>query len=220
MIDRRVQGQPLEHILGWAQFFGLRVAVGPGVFVPRRRSEFLVQRAAPLTPLGALVLDLCCGSGALGLALRSTVGEIRLFASDIDAVAVECARRNLGPIGGEVYRGDLFESVPVALRGRVDILLANTPYVPTPDIDLMPPEARLHEPHATLDGGPDGLDVQRRVAAEAKNWLAPTGRLLAETSERQLPLALAIFRNAGLHASSESADDPEADAHIIIASRA
>lgn len=200
MLERRVAGEPLEHVLGWAEFCGLRVAVEPGVFVPRRRTEFLVQRAAALARRDGpvVVLDLCCGSGAVGVALAAALGEIELHAADIDPVAVRCARRNVAAVGGRVYEGDLYDPLPVALRGRLDVLVANVPYVPTAEIALLPSEARLHEPRAALDGGPDGLDVLRRVSAHARTWLAPHGHLLTETGERQAPLAATILAADGL----------------------
>src|SRR5690348_4452880 len=153
MVGQRVAGLPLEQVLGWAEFCGLRIGVEPGVFVPRRRTEFLVREAAVGTPDGAVVVDLCCGSGALGLALASALGAIRLYASDVDPAAVRCARRNLGGVAGQVFEGDLFAPLPASLRGRVDVLLANVPYVPTSELALMPVEAREHEPRQALDGG-------------------------------------------------------------------
>ena len=198
MVDRRVAGFPLEHILGWVEFGGLRIAVDTDVFVPRRRTQFLVQEAAALTSPGAVVLDLCCGAGALGVALHAAVGDIEVHAADIEPAAVVCARRNLAEQGGRVYEGDLFEPLPAALRGNIDILLCNTPYVPTEKIEMMPPEARLHEPRVTLDGGVDGLDVQRRVAADAAQWLAPGGHLFVEASEDQAAHTAELFQRGGL----------------------
>ncbi|MFJ7999622.1 putative protein N(5)-glutamine methyltransferase [Streptomyces sp. NPDC096310] len=197
MVGRRVAGLPLEHVLGWAEFHGLRVAVDPGVFVPRRRTEFLVDRAAALAPPGAVVVDLCCGSGALGAALAAELDGAELYAADIDPAAVRCARRNV-PAGARVYEGDLYAPLPAALRGRVDILLANVPYVPTEEVGLLPPEARIHEARVALDGGEDGLDVLRRVTAGAPGWLAAGGSLLVETSERQAAGAARTFAGSGL----------------------
>ncbi|MFD9484411.1 putative protein N(5)-glutamine methyltransferase [Streptomyces sp. NPDC059991] len=198
MVARRAEGLPLEHVLGWAEFHGVRVAVDPGVFVPRRRTEFLVEQAVPLAPAGAVVVDLCCGSGALGAALVAGLGGAELHAADIDPAAVECARRNVAAAGGRAYQGDLFAALPAGLRGRVDVLLANVPYVPSEEIELLPSEARVHEARVALDGGADGLDVLRRVTAEAAHWLAPGGHLLFETSERQVPLAVAAVTAGGL----------------------
>lgn len=198
MITRRVAGLPLEYVVGWVEFRGLRFAVDAGVFVPRRRTEFLVRCAADLARPGDLVVDLCCGSGALGAALAATVPGIELYAADIDPIAVRCARRNVAAAGGEVFLGDLYDPLPPRLRGRVHILLANAPYVPTADIALLPTEARSHEARMALDGGADGLDVVCRVAADAARWLAPGGHLLVETSERQAPRAAEAFLAGGL----------------------
>jgi release factor glutamine methyltransferase len=221
MVDRRVSGLPLQHVLGWAEFCGLRIEVGPGVFVPRPRTEFLVQEAASLARLAAnapvVVVDLCCGSGAVGAALLAVLDEVELHAADIDPAAVRCARCNIGADRGQVYAGDLFEPLPARLQGRVDVLVANTPYVPTAAIALMPAEARLHEPLASLDGGADGLDVQRRVAAAAPQWLAPGGHLLVETSERQAPTAVEVFADRGLIARVVRSD--ELDATVVIGTR-
>jgi release factor glutamine methyltransferase len=215
MVDRRAAGHPLEHVLGWAEFCGLRIAVDPGVFVPRRRTEFLVHQAVALARPCSVVVDLCCGSGALGAALGAVLDRVELHAADIDPAAVRCARRNVTAVGGRVYEGDLFEPLPATLRGRVDLLLANVPYVPTGEIELLPPEARVHEAPMALDGGADGLDVLRRVTASASLWLAPGGRLLFETSERQAPQAVDTVARDGLIARVATSD--ELYATVVIA---
>lgn len=196
LVDRRVGGEPLEHVLGWVEFCGLRVAVDPGVFVPRRRTEFLVHQAVALAPPHPVVVDLCCGSGAVGAALAAALDVAELHAADVDPAAVRCARRNLGP--DRVHEGDLYRALPADLRGRVDVLAVNAPYVPTDAIGMMPPEARDHEPLVALDGGADGLDVLRRVALGAPDWLAPGGHLLFETNGRQVPRIVDVVAEAGL----------------------
>ncbi|MGW7577929.1 putative protein N(5)-glutamine methyltransferase [Streptomyces sp. NPDC054765] len=205
MVRRRALGLPLEHVVGWAEFHGRRITVDPGVFVPRRRTEFLVSQAVGLGPRTVegtgrptVVVDLCCGSGAVGAVLAAVLDRVELYAADIEPAAVRCARRNLAAAGGEVYEGDLFEALPARLRGRIDILVANVPYVPTEEVGLLPPEARDHEPRVALDGGADGLDILRRVTAAAPQWLAPGGHLLVETSERQAPRAVEAFTRNGL----------------------
>jgi release factor glutamine methyltransferase len=218
MVERRAAGLPLEQVLGWAEFCGLRIAVDPGVFVPRRRTEFLVEQAVflirgdsippnpsgpPARP-GAVVVDLCCGAGAIGAALAAAVEHAEVHAVDIDPAAVRCARRN---VPGQVYEGDLYQPLPARLRGQVAIVAANVPYVPTGEIAFLPPEARAHEPRVALDGGPDGLDVLRRVAAGAPDWLAPGGHLLIETSERQASLAAAAFEASGLTPRVDTSGD-------------
>ncbi len=134
-----------------------------------------------------------------------------MHAVDLDPAAVRCARRN---VPGHVYQGDLYQPLPARLRGRVAILAANVPYVPTGEIAFLPPEARAHEPRVALDGGPDGLDVLRRVAAGAPDWLAPGGHLLIETSERQAPLAAAAFQASGL--SPRVATSADLSATVLI----
>ena len=214
LVARRVAGEPLEHVLGWAEFAGLRIAVAAGVFVPRRRTEVLVHEAVALARPGAVVVDLCCGSGALGVAVATAVDGVELHAADVDPAAVACARTNVALVGGTVHSGDLFEALPAALRGRVDLVLANVPYVPTDAIALMPPEARLHEARVALDGGGDGLDVARRVIAAAPVWLASGGSLLFETSKDQAPAAIAAVTAAGLRARLVT--DDERGATVVV----
>ncbi|WP_030911665.1 putative protein N(5)-glutamine methyltransferase [Streptomyces sp. NRRL F-5126] len=216
MAGRRASGLPLEHVLGWAGFCGLRIAVGPGVFVPRRRTELLAAHAVRLLPPDGTAVDLCCGSGALGAVLATrTSGEVH--AADLDPGAIAWARRNLEPLGGHVHQGDLYAALPPGLRGRVDVLAANVPYVPTDEVPLLPAEAREHEPLLSLDGGGDGLGVLRRVAAGAPGWLAPGGTLLSETGEHQAAAALAAFAAAGLDA--RLAEDDETGATVVMGTR-
>jgi len=228
MVERRAAGQPLEHVIGWAEFCGLRIAVDPGVFIPRRRTEFLVRQAVVLARQGAtadgeartgpstVVVDLCCGSGALGAALVAVLDEVELHAADIDPAAVRCARRNLAA-AGQVHEGDLYDPLPAALRGRVGILVANVPYVPTEEIRLLPAEARVHEARVALDGGADGLDPLRRVAAAAASWLAPGGHLLVEASARQAPEAVETVARGGLIPRLASSE--ELNATVVIGTR-
>jgi release factor glutamine methyltransferase len=215
MVRRRCAGLPLEHVLGWAWFCGLRVRVDEGVFVPRPRTEFLARRAAALLTPGALAVDLCCGSGALGAVLVHTRADITLHAVDIDAASVACARRNLP--GRRVHRGDLYDALPPDLCGRVQVLVANVPYVPTDRIALLPPEARVHEDRRALDGGPDGLDLLRRVAARAGRWLAPGGRVLMEVEQEQVDAAREALARGGL--ACEVLSCPERGATVVTGTR-
>jgi release factor glutamine methyltransferase len=196
LVALRVAGTPLEHLLGWVEFGGLRIAVDPGVFVPRRRTELLVREAARHAPPHAVVVELCCGAGAVAAALTALLDDPEVHAADVDPAAVRCARRNLP--GAHVYAGDLDAPLPRRLEHRVDVLVANAPYVPTAEIGLMPVEARDHEPRVALDGGADGLDVARRVLAAAPRWLAPGGVVLVETSQRQAPALAEAAAAAGL----------------------
>ncbi|MET7332077.1 putative protein N(5)-glutamine methyltransferase [Nonomuraea sp. NPDC005650] len=232
MVERRAAGEPLQHVLGWAEFCGLRVVVEPGVFVPRPRTEFLIGQAAALAPGlpgPPVILDLCCGSGAAGAALAAGLEPglegVELHAVDVDPAAVRCARRNLaalplrpgGTLTSRVYQGDLYDPLPASLLGRVDLAIASPPYVPSGSIVLLPSEARLHEPLMALDGGGDGLDVVRRVIAGAPRWLAPGGHLLVETSKGQAGATAEAVARAGLAVRVASSD--ELDATAVIGTR-
>ena len=227
LVRRRATGEPLEQVVGWAEFAGQRILVDPGVFVPRRRSEFLVSVAVGFarSRIGGgtetlVIVDLCCGTGALGLAVAAGLtgpetavdgpGQIELHAADLDPAAVACARRNVEPVGGRVYVGDLFGALPGDLRGRVDVLICNAPYVPTGDVAFLPAEARDHEPLVALDGGLDGLAVLRRAASGAPSWLAPGGVLLVETSDRQEADMAGAIAAAGLRPVIHTDEDAAA----------
>jgi release factor glutamine methyltransferase len=212
MLASRVAGVPLEHVLGWAEFCGLRVAVGPGVFVPRPRTEVLVGLAVARSAPGAVVLDLCCGSGAVGLAVAAFLAGAVVYAADLDPVAVAVARRNLPP--ERVFEGDLFDALPGSLAGAIDALVVVAPYVPTGEISLLPHEARDFEPWLALDGGDDGLDTVRRIVAGAAAWLAAEGCLFTEVSELQAPTVVALAEAAGLHAEIVGGETT-----VVIASR-
>jgi release factor glutamine methyltransferase len=219
MVGRRLDGVPLEVVVGWAEFRGLRVVVEPGVFVPRARTGVLVEHALGLVGPGSVVVDLCCGTGAVGLALHHEVAGLELHASDLDAAAVACARRNVEPAGGRVHRGDLLDALPDDLCGRVDLLVVNAPYVPTDAIASMPPEAREHEPRVALDGGGDGVDVHRRIAAGAGEWLAPGGHVLVETSPSQAGRTSAAFEDAGMTTRVVRSDDVDGTAVLASSTR-
>ena len=210
LVQRRIDGEPLEYVLGWASFSGRRFTIEPGVFIPRHRTELLVETAIADAPDDPVILDVCCGTGALGLTVQASTGGT-LVAADIDPAAVRCAEAN----GARAYLGDLFDPVPEALHGRVDVLIANTPYVPTEAIAFLPREFRDHEDARALDGGGDGLALQRRVAAAASTWLAPGGRVYVEASAEQAPLSAALFTAAGMHATVVSEDE----ATIVVATR-
>ncbi|MEU1399261.1 putative protein N(5)-glutamine methyltransferase [Micromonospora zamorensis] len=212
LTDRRVAGEPLEYLLGWAEFCGLRIAVDAGVFVPRGRTALLVEVAAELTGPAPAVADLCCGSGATTVALAHRLAPRWLAGADIDPAAVACARRNLAGLDAEVYEGDLFTPLPRQWRGRLDLVVANAPYVPTDAVALMPAEARLHEAPVALDGGPDGLTVLRRVGVGAASWLAPGGHLVVEASDAQADVLCAALAAAGLVPSVRHDEDLDATA--------
>jgi len=215
LVAAREAGQPLETLLGWVGFDGLRVRVAPGVFVPRQRSVLLVEQAAAVAPPDGVVVDLCCGSGALGAAVAARRPDVQVWAGELDPVAVACARTNLPP--ERVGEGDLYDALPHALLGRVDVLVVNAPYVPHAEVGRMPREARDHEPRRALDGGGDGLDVHRRVAADAPAWLAPRGVLLIEVAPAQVTAARGLL--AAHRLDAEVVTDDERGATVLRARR-
>jgi release factor glutamine methyltransferase len=209
LVARRVAGEPLETVLGWVEFLGRRLVVAPGVFVPRRRTELLARltlaRVAERRVADAsspVVVEMCCGVAPVAAALGS---DVELHVADVSQVALDCAGLNAPTAAA--HPGDLYDALPAGLRGRVDVLAANAPYVPTDRIADMPPEARDHEPTAALDGGADGVDLHRRLAAGAADWLAPGGVLLVETSPSQAALTVAAMQAGGLVARVEVDDE-------------
>jgi release factor glutamine methyltransferase len=201
MVARRVAGEPLQYVIGWAPFGSLRIQVGPGVFVPRPETELVAYRAAShLRAAGApaTAVDLCTGSGAIACFLAEAVPDARVLATEVDERALVWARRNLKRRAVELLEGDLDEPLPDELRSRVDVLVANVPYVPSGAIPLLPRDVREHEPMVALDGGPDGLDVLRRLAGRAGRWLAPGGWLVCEIGDDQGEATTALLERAGL----------------------
>jgi release factor glutamine methyltransferase len=224
-LGRRAAGEPLEYVVGWAEFCGLRITVNHGVFVPRRRSEFLAECAIRAVSAAALVagrepgpvklLDMCCGSGAIGLAVAIRSDNVDVLACDSSSAAVECARQNLAPVCGRVYEGDLYGPLPGAEMNSVDLIVASAPYVPTKEIPRLPAEARLYEPASALDGGADGTRLQSRILVSAREWLREGGLVMMETAPSMSDLTAATAENSGFVV--EVRRSPERDAAVIVA---
>jgi release factor glutamine methyltransferase len=199
LVARRAEGVPLQVLVGYADFGGLRIAVTPGVFLPRPRSELLARAAVrqARTTAPAAIADVCCGTGALAAVVATALPSARVVAADADPVAVACAADNGAAYGFEVVHGDLCAGLPGELRGALTVIVANVPHVPTGELRLMPRDTRTHEPAGAHDGGADGLDVLRRLAAQARGWLAPAGVLLVEVADHQVPAATAALHGHG-----------------------
>ena len=217
LASARVSGEPLEQLLGWVAFLGLRLAVGPGVFVPRLRTELLAELAASMITDGGVAVELCCGVGAVAAALQRSRDLAELYAVDIDPEAVAYARRNVPP-PAMIMVGDLYDPLPGGLIGRVDLVVANAPYVPSDAVALMPREARDHEPLVALDGGIDGVEVHRRIISAAPRWLRPGGRLLIETGRAQSAITAGEMQHRGFDV--EVVVDDERDATVVVGLRA
>ena len=198
LLRRREAGEPLEHVVGWVGFGGLRLSVGPGVFVPRQRSLLLAGAAAALarTQAAPVVVEAFAGVAPIAAAVADAVPGAQVHACDVDPRALAHARCNLPP-GAGVHEGALLDGLPAALRGRVTLLVAVPPYVPEAAAALLPREAAEHEPAAALFGGGDGLDRVRDLLDLAGRWLAPGGALLVELHAAQHPAAAARAEAAG-----------------------
>lgn len=183
-VRARAGGVPLEQVVGWASFGEVRVALAPGVFVPRRRAEAILAPAVAARPHARVVVDLGCGAGALAANLAVLLPEADVHGVELDPVAAACARRT----GGfTVHEGSWWSGLPASLEGRVDLAVAYLPHVPTARLDDIHPDFRAHEPPLSVDGGADGLDPLRAVLAGLGTWLAPDGLFATLLAVGQVP---------------------------------
>lgn len=194
LTDRRLRGEPLAWVTGSVRFCGVRVHVDPGVFVPRPHTQALARRAVTLLPADGIAVDLCTGSGAVAAVLGSDHPRTTIVATDVDPVAVACARRN----GVRALEGDLDEPLSPSLRGRVDVITAVVPYVPTEELHLLPRDVLAHEPRRALEGGRRGTTVLARAAGSAPGWLRPGGSVLLELGGDQAEEVATALADAGL----------------------
>jgi release factor glutamine methyltransferase len=225
LVARRLEQEPIQYILGETEFSDLRLELGPGVFIPRPETEALVERALALGPPGrATVVELCAGSGALACALATRRPDWTVWAVERAAAALACARANVRRLGlaarVRVCAGDLFGP----LRGTVTpggaaLVVANPPYLATPILSTLAAEVRDWEPRAALDGGVDGLDVIRRLVAEAPDWLGPGGGLLVEIGEEQGAAARALVAADGRYAEARVLRDFRGAERVLEARR-
>jgi release factor glutamine methyltransferase len=196
-VRRRLTGEPLAWITGRVTFCGTELHVDPNVYVPRWVSEPLAWRAVERLPAEGTAVDLCTGCGAIAKVLQVHRPRARVVAADLDPHAVRCAASN----GVEVYRGVLFEPVPRDLEGRVDVVVAVAPYVPTPELPFLQRDTFTFETPLAYDGGPDGADILRRVLRDSRGFLRPGGVMLLEVGGDQADLLrdeLAVLGYAGL----------------------
>lgn len=209
LLCRRVQGEPIAWLTGEVTFCGARLFVAPGVYVPRWQTEPLARRAAALLPSAGVAVDLCTGAGPIAAALAAAVPTARIVATELDRNAVQCARRN----GVEVFEGWLDDPLPQELQGRVDVLTAVVPYVPTGSLSLLPRDVQAFEPRLALDGGIDGMDLLAEVARRSPSWLSPGGRLLLELGGDQADPMGQLLHDLGfdgLHVMSDENGDARA----------
>jgi release factor glutamine methyltransferase len=207
---RRLAGEPLAWIVGHTWFAGHRLVVTPGVYVPRPHTEVVAARA--LTHLGprGVAIDACTGSGAVAATLQRARPGATVLATDLDPEAVACARAN----GVDARCGDLLAPVAADLAGRVDVVVAVVPYVPTPALAYLQRDTFRFESTLAYDGGPDGTDLLRRLAADASRLLRPGGHLVAELGGDQAARARAELAAQGYRSLTVIRDD-EGDTRAI-----
>ena len=190
LVQRRVAREPLQHLTGEAHFRNITLKVGPGVFVPRPETEFVTGLAIDAIKSDAspspLVVDLCAGSGAIGLAIANELPHTRVFGVELSDQAIEYTRKNyanLAPDNAQIVHADITDALQ-ELNGQVDFLISNPPYIPAEMVPIYP-EVALHDPDMALYGGEDGLDVVKIVSDVAQRLLRPGGGLAIEHADIQ-----------------------------------
>ncbi len=214
MVARRMTGEPLAWITGRTVFCGLEVVVDPGVYVPRWQSEPLARLAARLLPPSGVGVDLATGSGALAMVMQAARPGARVVGTEIDPVAVRCARRN----GVTVHRGHLDRPLPAALASAVDVLCGVLPYVPSDALHLLPRDVLAFEPRVALDGGEQGLDSVAVVARDSRRWVRPGGWLALEVGGGQVPAVSDLFEEAG-YGAVDVLEDEDGDPRAVVGRR-
>lgn len=205
LVAQRSDRVPLQHITGETGFRGLTLTCRPGVFIPRPETEVLAGLAIASAP--SIAVEPCTGTGAVALALAAEVPGVRVVACDASPDAVALAGENLARIASagklaegaqvEIHEGDLLAEVPAELRGSVDLVVANPPYLRPDELVQCEPEVRDHDPRAALVAGPHGNEVIDRLIDEARAWLRDGGSLMFELADVRIDAAVARASEAG-----------------------
>jgi release factor glutamine methyltransferase len=218
LVQRRGNREPVAYILGAKEFYGRPFEVAPGVFIPRPETELLVRLALEAVPRGraARILDLCAGSGAVGVSIAAERAEVEVDMVELSPQAAEVARRNAekhAPGRAHVVQGDLYAAL--AGEGRYDVIVANPPYVPASHGRELAPEILAHEPHLALFGGDDGLAVVREVIAGLRDRLLPGGFFATEIDPAQGAEVARLCAEAGLTGVRIDRDLAGLDRHVV-----
>ena len=194
LVERRMNGEPLQYIEGTAAFGPLELQVDERVLIPRPETEGLFELATKMVRMPKVIVDLCTGSGALALALKHEFPAASVFATDISEDAIEVAFVNRHSTGLDVYLavGSVFDPLPASLLGEVDLIVANPPYVSEADFGTLPVDVQK-EPKVALVSGSSGLEVIQRIGAAAATWLRPGGVVICEIGEEQGVSASSCF---------------------------
>ena len=199
MVSRRISGEPLQYLTGIAGFRRLDIAVGPGVFVPRPETEVLVDHVLGRLPEGGTLVDLGTGSGAIALAIADERPDARVVATEASADAIRWAGVNRKRLSSrvELLEGDLFEPLPDELRGNIDVVVSNPPYIADDERSALPSDVLDHEPHIALFSGTDGTTIIERIVEDATAWLRRGGWLMIEISPHLQTVVPRLLRSAG-----------------------
>ncbi len=210
LVDRRVERIPLQHLTGETGFRTLTLGCRSGVFIPRPETERLAGHAIDrLRALdgASVVAEPCTGSGAVALAIAAEVPQVEVIATDLSAAAVALAQDNLRRVRAvpglaqgarcRLLRGDLLEPLPGRVRGGLDLVVSNPPYLTPGEVAACSPEVREHDPAEALVAGPDGNEVVSRLLKEAREWLRPGGAVLLEIPEERADQLVAMAREVG-----------------------
>jgi len=214
MVARRGKREPLQHILGTQEFYGLEFEVTADVLIPRHDTETLVSEALRLMPGAGTLLDIGTGSGCIAISLAKTLPTAQVTAVDISSAALEVAHRNAVRHGVEIafLQGSLYEPLP---GRKFDLIVSNPPYIPSHDVENLQPEVRDYDPRTALDGGLDGLDFYRTLIPSSVEFLTPEGWLLVEIGAGQADDVQALFRSCSAYTASITAQDPAGIVRVV-----
>jgi release factor glutamine methyltransferase len=223
VVAARSRRVPLQHLVGTAAFGPVVLHVGPGVFIPRPETEAMLAWATA-QPLAArpVIVDLCTGSGALAVALaqhRANLGlEARIIGIDDSDAALDYAHRNVEGTAVELIRADVrTPGLLLGLDGRVDLIVANPPYVP--DGIMLEPEVAQHDPHHAVFGGPDGMAVIRAVVDLAARWLCPGGLFAVEHDDTMSSETVELIEGTGRFEDVQAREDLAGRPRFVTARR-
>jgi len=208
LVRRRAQGEPLQQILGETEFYSRVFKVEPGVFIPRPETERLVEEAVTLVAppdrrlLAPVAVEIGCGTGIIGISLALDVPRLNVYATDVNPAAIQLTKHNAHTLGADprvhVLQGSRFDPLPAQLKGQVDLVVSNPPYIRAADIPGLAIEVSGHDPAEALDGGQDGLVFYRAIASKLGDWLRPGGHVAVEIGDDQGQDVEDIFSASGL----------------------
>lgn len=229
LIKRRFMGEPLQYIIGRVEFMGFEFEVTPGVLIPRPETEIIVEKATEIIKNNysetdeIKILDLCCGSGVIGLSLamkiKNLVSKSTFHLSDIseDAIRISEVNRNIHNLKNvKIFQGDLLNAVE---GNRYDMIISNPPYIPSDFIDTLQVEVKDHEPKLALDGGVDGLEPYRNIIPNLNNYLMPEGIVMFEIGHDQKNAVLNMLKETGIYRETHGITDLAGNDRIIWAKR-